>query len=140
MATARKKNGSITTYKAALSFLFSNTNYESARRLRYNEDTFSLDRMYRFLKGLGDPHKKLTSIHIAGTKGKGSTCMMLAQMLISNGYKVGLYTSPHILEMRERIQINSRVVSEAAMVRLVRKAAPVVKKMADDPPRRFSRL
>jgi dihydrofolate synthase / folylpolyglutamate synthase len=137
MATARKKNGSITTYKAALSFLFSNTNYESARRLRYNEDTFSLDRMHRFLKGLGNPHEKLTSIHVAGTKGKGSTCMMLAQMLTSNGYKVGLYTSPHVLDMRERIQINNRVISEAAMVRLVRKAAPVVKKMADDPPTFF---
>jgi len=140
MPSTKKRKDTITTYKKALSFLFSNTNYESAKRLRYNEDTFNLDRMYQLLEGLGNPHEKLNAIHIAGTKGKGSTCMMLAEMLISNGYKVGLYTSPHVLDLRERIQINNRIISEAAMTRHVRKVAPVVKKMADDPPTFFEIL
>lgn len=137
MASSRKTSGMITTYKAALSFLFSNTNYESAKRLRYNKDTFNLDRMYQLLHSIGDPHEKLTSVHVAGTKGKGSTCMMLSEMLISTGYKVGLYTSPHVLDLRERIRVNHRIVSERAMVRLVKKVAPVVEKMADDPPTFF---
>ena len=136
----RRKPRAISTYKAALDFLFSNTNYESAKRLRYNADTFSLDRMNRLLKYLGNPHKKLASVHIAGTKGKGSTCIMLAEMLISNGYKVGMYTSPHVLDLRERICVNGKMISEAAMVRLIKKIAPVVTKMADDPPTFFEIL
>ncbi|MBN1765936.1 MAG: bifunctional folylpolyglutamate synthase/dihydrofolate synthase [Sedimentisphaerales bacterium] len=140
MATTRQKTMTIKNYKTALSFLFSNTNYESAKRLRYNKDTFNLDRMEKLLKSLGNPHEKLTCVHIAGTKGKGSTCMMLSEMLISNGYKVGMYTSPHVLDLRERIQINGKIISEAAMVRLVKKVAPIVKKMSDDPPTFFEIL
>ena len=55
------------------------TDYEQMLRVRYNRDTFSLDRMYSLLKKLGDPHKKLRCVHVAGTKGKGSTCTMLAR-------------------------------------------------------------
>lgn len=130
----------IRNYKTALSFLFSNTNYESAKRLRYNEDTFSLDRMERLLKELGNPHKKLAAVHIAGTKGKGSTCQMLANMLTNTGYKTGLYTSPHVLDIRERICINGKMISEAAMTRLVKAAAPAVEKMQVDPPTFFEIL
>jgi len=135
-----RKTKAITTYKAALGFLFSNTNYESLKRLRYNEDTFSLDRMYRLLRGVGNPHRNLSAVHIAGSKGKGSTCTMLAEMLRANGYKVGLYTSPHVLDLRERIRVNGRLISEAAMTRLVRKVEPVVVKMSDDPPTFFEIL
>ena len=133
----RRKSRAISTYKAALDFLFSNTNYESAKRLRYNQDTFNLERMHKLLRYVGNPHKKLAAVHIAGTKGKGSTCIMLSEMLISNGYKVGLYTSPHVLSLKERICVNGKMISEAAMVRHVRKIAPVVKKMEDDPPTFF---
>jgi len=138
--TKIKRSGAITTYKSALSFLFSNTNYESATRLRYNEDTFSLDRMYRLLDGLANPHEKLSSVHVAGTKGKGSTCTMLSEMLRANGYKVGLYTSPHVLDLRERIRVNGTMISEAALTRLIRKVAPVVRRMKDDPPTFFEIL
>jgi len=136
-ASNTKELNPIRTYKSALSFLFSNTNYETSRRLRYNEDTFNLTRMSNLLKKLGNPHKKLVSVHVAGTKGKGSTCPMLSQMLISNGYKVGLYTSPHVLDLRERICINGHMISEAAMTRTVRKIAPFVSSMSSDPPTFF---
>ena len=139
-AVKKRKSRGITTYKSALSFLFSNTDYESARRVRYNADTFSLDRMERLLDGVADPHKKLATVHVAGTKGKGSTCTMLAEMLRANGYKVGLYTSPHVLNLRERIRVNGHMISEAAMTRLVRKVAPVIKRMSDDPPTFFEIL
>ena len=135
-----KKNSSIKTYQAALSFLFSNTNYETSKRLRYNADTFNLDRMTRLLEGVGNPHLKIASVHVAGTKGKGSTCTMLAEMLRSNGYKVGLYTSPHVVDLRERIRINGNIISQAAMVRMVQKIVPMVKRMSDDPPTFFEIL
>ena len=137
MATTKKKSSTIKTYQAALSFLFSNTNYETAKRVRYNEDTFNLDRMERLLAALGSPHKKIATVHVAGTKGKGSTCMMLAEMLRSNGYKVGLYTSPHVMDLRERIRINNHVISQAAMTRIVAKMMPVIRKMSDDSPTFF---
>lgn len=66
----------------------------------------SLDRMYSALKKLGNPQDSLKYIHVAGTNGKGSTCAMLASILQEAGYKVGLYTSPHIFEYTERIKIN----------------------------------
>lgn len=137
---ASKRGQAITSYKAALDFLFSATNYETAKRVRYNHDTFNLDRMLKLLKGLGNPHKELATVHVAGSKGKGSTCTMLASMLESNGYKVGLYTSPHVLDLRERITINGQKVSETAMVKLTRKVAPVVRKMQPDPPTFFEIL
>jgi dihydrofolate synthase/folylpolyglutamate synthase len=96
--------------------------------------------MNRLLDLVGNPHKKLTSVHIAGTKGKGSTCTMLAAMLRANGYKVGLYTSPHVLNLRERICVNTSMISEAAMTRHVRKLSTAVHKMADDPPTFFEIL
>ena len=70
-------------------------------------------------KALGDPQKKFKSIHIAGTNGKGSTSHSLAAVLQSAGYKVGLYTSPHLKSFRERIKVNGLDISEAAVVNFV---------------------
>ncbi|NQU76910.1 MAG: bifunctional folylpolyglutamate synthase/dihydrofolate synthase [Planctomycetes bacterium] len=113
------------------------TDYEQMLRVRYNRDTFSLARMYRLLKGIGDPHKEIRTVHIAGTKGKGSTVEMLSEMLIACGYRVGVYTSPHIKDIRERIRINREIVSQAALVRLIAAIDPVVLKMVDDKPTFF---
>jgi len=128
------------TYESALRWLCSCTDYEQMRRVRYNCDTFSLDRMNLLLKKLKSPHQKLRAVHIAGTKGKGSTATMLAQMLASCGHKVGLYTSPHICDIRERISINGEMISQAAFARLLSKAKPHVEKMADDKPTFFEIL
>ena len=64
-----RKSGAITSYKSALSFLFSAVNYENINRYSYNEETFGLKRMRKLLSGLDDPHKKLETVHVAGTKG-----------------------------------------------------------------------
>ena len=128
---------SIKTYDSALRWLFTHTDYEQMQRVRYNSDTFSLDRMNRLLKRLNSPHEKLRAVHIAGTKGKGSTAMMLAKMLATCGYKVGLYTSPHICDIRERITINGEMVSQASLMRLIAKAKPHIERMADDRPTFF---
>ena len=67
----------------------------------------------------GHPHRKFKTIHIAGTNGKGSTSHMLASVLASSGYKVGLYTSPHLKDFRERIRVNGVMISEEEVVRFV---------------------
>jgi len=106
-------------------------------RVRYNSDTFSLDRMKRLLRYLGNPQNKLRTVHIAGTKGKGSTAIMLAEMLKACGYKVGLYTSPHINDVRERIMINGDKITQAGLRRLICAAEPSIEKMKDDKPTFF---
>lgn len=127
------------TYVQALKYLLEKTDYERQKRLRYNVDTFDLTRMDTLLKGLGDPHKKLRTVHIAGTKGKGSTATMLAKMLEANDYKVGLYTSPHVTSLHERIVVNSDNITETHMLRLLKRAYATIEKMAakDDAPTFF---
>ncbi len=110
-ANPRKKTVKVRTYDSALRYLSNQTNYEQMRRVRYNSDTFDLDRMRTLLKKLGNPHKDILAVHIAGTKGKGSTATMLAAMLTACGHKVGLYTSPHICDLRERIRINGVMIT-----------------------------
>jgi dihydrofolate synthase/folylpolyglutamate synthase len=117
-------------YTKALEFLASHTDYEKMRVVRYNTTTFNLDRMRTLLKHLGNPHTKFKTAHVAGTKGKGSTCHMLAAMLQAGGLKTGLYTSPHLIDMRERIRINDEMISYERFVDLVKRIEPLLKKMA----------
>ena len=78
-----------------------------------------LDQMNRLCTALGDPHRSTKCIHIAGTNGKGSTAHMLASILQTAGYTVGLYTSPHLKDFRERIKINGQVVDEKSVIDFV---------------------
>jgi dihydrofolate synthase / folylpolyglutamate synthase len=71
-----------------------------------------LDNIQKFLKDIGNPQSKLKTIHIAGSNGKGSTASFIASILIENGYKVGLYTSPHFVKFNERISINGKYISD----------------------------
>ncbi len=119
-------------YKEAMEYLFAQTDYEKQSHLRYNADTFDLKRMKELLSLLGNPHKKIPTAHIAGTKGKGSTATMLGKMLEANGYKVGLYTSPHLVNLHERIMVNSEMISEKEMYRLLNRVHAPLEKMAKD--------
>ena len=127
------------TYDQAMRYLFDATDYERQQKLRYNVTTFDLDRMNTLLKGLGNPQNKTKSIHIAGTKGKGSTATMLARMIQANGYKVGLYTSPHVSTLHERIVIDSEMISRKEMLGLINRIHPVIEKLSKkkDPPTFF---
>jgi dihydrofolate synthase / folylpolyglutamate synthase len=127
-----KSKKAFRTYKQAISYLFERTDYERQSVLRYNVTTFNLDRMKKLLTLLGNPHKKIATVHIAGTKGKGSTCTMLAKMLEANGYKIGLYTSPHVVSLHERITVNSRMINESEMLRLINRVYAPVEKMAKE--------
>ncbi len=134
-----KAKRAFSSYKEALAYLLERTDYEKEEHVRYNVTTFSLERMERLLSLLGNPHTKIQTVHIAGTKGKGSTATMLAKMLEANGYTVGLYTSPHLVHLHERIKINSKMISEIEMLHLMNRMYGPIEKLAKegDPPTFF---
>lgn len=106
-------------------FIKTGFNYNNA--LKYIEDigTFGsmpgLERIEILLKRLGNPQDKLKIIHVAGTNGKGSTCIMIESILRNAGYKVGLYTSPHLQKYNERIKINNKNISDEIFAKLAEK-------------------
>jgi dihydrofolate synthase/folylpolyglutamate synthase len=93
------------TFRAALAYLDQYANYELNRTVRYVPETFNLSRIEQLLDRLGNPHRAFKVVHVAGTKGKGSTCRMIESVLSAAGYRTGLYTSPHLHTFRERIQV-----------------------------------
>ena len=119
-------------YKEAINYLYARTDYEKQSHLRYNVTTFNLDRMEKLLSRLGNPHKKIATVHIAGTKGKGSTATMLAKMLEANDYTVGLYTSPHVVDLHERIVVNSKMISDSEMLGLLNRIYAPVERIAQN--------
>ena len=92
-----------------------------------------LERTSTLLAALGDPHKALKFVHVAGTNGKGSTAAMLASCLQAAGYRVGLFTSPFINRFNERIQVDGEQVPDQELVRLVERVRPAADAMADVP-------
>jgi dihydrofolate synthase / folylpolyglutamate synthase len=108
-----------TQYQKTLDYLYSFVDYSLTRSIRYAPEKFDLDRMRDFLDNLDNPHQNYPVIHVAGTKGKGSVSALCASVLQVAGYKVGLYTSPHLQDYTERIQINGQPISEEDLVSLV---------------------
>jgi len=96
--------------------------------------------MERLLAHLGNPQRDFTAIHVAGTNGKGSVCVMLDAMLRANGFRVGLTTSPHLTCARERIVIDGALIGEADFGRHEAHIADAVVHMGDDPPTFFERM
>jgi dihydrofolate synthase/folylpolyglutamate synthase len=114
-AATKKTSGkkkSIDTFSAAVNYLLNQTDYERMRVVQYDESTFKLERMKSLLKAIGNPQDTVAMIHVAGTVGKGSTVAMITSMLQGNGYAVGAYTSPHLIDIRERIVVNGEMVDE----------------------------
>ncbi|MFH1092645.1 MAG: folylpolyglutamate synthase/dihydrofolate synthase family protein [Candidatus Omnitrophota bacterium] len=91
-------------YQEAINYLNSFNDYEKNTEYIYND--IKLERVKSLLEKLDNPHKKFRSVQIAGTKGKGSTCAFIFSVLKEAGYKVGLYTSPHLIDFKERIKIS----------------------------------
>jgi len=99
------------TYTAAVSYLYS---------LQKHGIKLGLDTMTALVGRLGMPQSRYRSLHIAGTNGKGSTAILAAAMFQAGGYRVGLYTSPHLVEFGERIRVNGRMISESDIARLTK--------------------
>ncbi len=113
-------------YPTALKYVLSFTDYEKLPSFLYSAANFDLRRMEELLKRLGEPHLAARSIHVAGTKGKGSTASMIASALSAAGYKTGLYTSPHLHTFRERISINGHNIAQEEFSTLVQRLKPEV--------------
>ena len=96
-----------------------------------------LSRTEKLLSLMGNPHKKLKFIHVAGTNGKGSVCSCLSSVLIKAGYKTGLYTSPYINVFNERMQVNGYMISDDVLCELTEYIKPFADSMKDDPPTEF---
>jgi len=91
-------------YRETLAYLDSFINFERKAAYPYKQ-SFKLERIRRFLDLIGNPQDSFKSVHVAGTKGKGSVCVFCAGILRASGCSVGLYTSPHLCDVRERIRV-----------------------------------
>ena len=118
-------------YQDALDYIFSFVNYEKPVRFGYNAETLNLGRMRELLDRLGRPQDCFRCVHIAGTKGKGSTSAMIESVLRTAGYRTGLYTSPHMHTWRERIRFDGTLMPKAALVEQLGKARPSIEAMPE---------
>ncbi len=116
-------------HRAALQFLFGRIDYERITDVPYEPDCFKLDRMRELLEKLGNPQDGMPIIHIAGTKGKGSTSAMLAAILTAAGISCGVYSSPHLDRIEERVAVDSKACSSSELVDLIGRIRPVVEAM-----------
>ena len=107
------------TYQDALDYLYSFVDYSVQRSYRYSPEVFDLERVRTLLRRLGDPQAQYPTLHVAGTKGKGSVSAFMAAALGAEGYRTGLYTSPHLVRFTERVQINGQEAPESRVVELV---------------------
>ena len=111
------------TYVEAIQFLYG---------LRLFGAKFGLENTFKLAALAGNPQEKLRFIHVAGTNGKGSTCAMLESIYRTAGLRVGLFTSPHLVSFRERIQINRQLISENEVEHLVEELQPLLKQFPAD--------
>ena len=104
-------------YSETVHWLFSQlSSYQREGKLAYKND---LSRILEMMNVLDKPQHQFKSIHIAGTNGKGSCSHLIASVFQEQGYRVGLYTSPHLKDFRERIKINGSMISESAVIDFV---------------------
>jgi len=118
----------IQTAEQAIEFLHSRIDYERMSASLSASD-FKLDRMRNLLEHLGNPQLDTPVVHIAGTKGKGSTAAMVSQILVTAGIRTGLFTSPHLECFEERIRINGQPIATRQLIELVNELATVVEKI-----------
>src|SRR5262245_19729871 len=113
-------------YEQAIEFLFGRVNFERLSGLSYSVDDFKLDRMRELLRRLGNPQEMIPAVHIAGTKGKGSTAALTAQILTAAGIRTALFTSPHISAFVERMAVDGAIPAKEELARLVETVSGVV--------------
>lgn len=109
-------------------------NYNEALNFIHSRDRFGshpgMERIEALCNAFDNPQDKLKYVHVAGTNGKGSTCHMIASVLSESGYKVGLFTSPFVVDFRERIQINGVMIPQSDLAEIISEVKPVVEKLS----------
>jgi dihydrofolate synthase/folylpolyglutamate synthase len=113
-------------YQQALDYLYGFVDYSLTRAFRNAPEHFDLGRMVDFLARLGNPHQKYACVHVAGTKGKGSTSAMIVSVLQAAGYRTGFYSSPHLLDYTERIRMDGQPITHERLVEMIDRIKPVV--------------
>ncbi len=113
-------------YKAALAYIEGFIDYERSPDFSRQARLYNLDRISLLLELLGNPHDKLQVVHIAGSKGKGSTAALVASVLTHAGYKTGLFTSPHLITPRERCRIDGELISKSDVTFYIEKLKPAI--------------
>ncbi|MFQ5957356.1 MAG: bifunctional folylpolyglutamate synthase/dihydrofolate synthase [Candidatus Brocadiales bacterium] len=122
------------SYEQALGFLFQAIDYEKLTKYKYDVPGFNLDRVVRLLSQVGSPHQGLAAVHVAGTKGKGSTATMIARLLNEAGLKVGLFTSPHLVHLEERIKVDGEMIGKDEVRSLLGRLRPYIEKEREENP------
>jgi dihydrofolate synthase / folylpolyglutamate synthase len=113
-------------YQNALDYIYSFVDFSRTHQQNLSPENFDLTRMVRFMDFLGSPQNDFRSLHIAGSKGKGSVSAFCSSVLKTAGYKVGLYTSPHLKDFEERMQVNGVPISRDTLVNYVEEIKPAV--------------
>jgi len=109
-------------------FLGQFTSYETLKSFHYGQETMKLERMEDLMRDLGNPHLATRAVHIAGTKGKGSTCLILESLLSAGGHSVGAYLSPHVEFLRERIRVHGHPIAEKVLCATLNGILPVLER------------
>jgi dihydrofolate synthase/folylpolyglutamate synthase len=118
-------------YQQSLEFLYGRLNYERLGMPRIPSE-LRLGRMRRLLRRLGDPHRALRIVHVAGTKGKGSTSAMIASALSASGIRTGLFCSPHLHTIEERFSVDGREATPSELIVLTEAIRPIVSALDDE--------
>ncbi|NLS94699.1 MAG: bifunctional folylpolyglutamate synthase/dihydrofolate synthase [Planctomycetaceae bacterium] len=119
----------LTRRQAAIRYLYGRINYERLPSIPYHDRTFKLDRMHELLDRLGNPDRTMKIVHVAGTKGKGSTSVMIGSILRAAGRRVGLFTSPHLERIEERMVVDGIECPAEEFVDLLDTLVPIIEAM-----------
>jgi dihydrofolate synthase / folylpolyglutamate synthase len=114
----------LTSYEDAVAFLDASINYERTTHWVYNGRWLNLERVVNMLDAIGNPQRKLRIIHVAGTKGKGTTAGAIAQCLTALGFRTGLLTSPHLITPRERVRVDGEMICREDFTRMIEGLRP----------------
>jgi len=120
------------TIDEALDFLYSFINYETDAQYSYDSIHYNVVRTLKLLEKLGSPHEGIKVIHVAGTKGKGSVCQILSTLLRARCLSTGLFTSPHIMRINERISVNGEEISDEELIALLNRFPPLIDSFPHD--------
>jgi len=118
-----------------MAFLLEFTDYEKITNYKYDLATFNLGRVEELLAAVGNPHHAFRSVHIAGTKGKGSTAAMVQSALMAAGLRAGCFTSPHLVRLEERMTVNGELMPEAQLTSLANELVSYTEQARRERPR-----